>query len=76
MSDVHFEILPPAQQRVWDLLAKRADQLGTSGYYLAGGTALALHLGHRQSVDFDFFSQKRDSAAIAMTWQEEIAGFL
>jgi len=28
-----------------------------SGYYLAGGTALALQIGHRVSVDFDFFSQ-------------------
>lgn len=25
-------------------------------YYLAGGTALALHLGHRRSFDFDLFS--------------------
>jgi len=25
-------------------------------FYLAGGTALALHLGHRRSVDLDFFS--------------------
>lgn len=27
-------------------------------FYLAGGTALALQLGHRISVDFDFFSEK------------------
>lgn len=27
-------------------------------FYLAGGTALALHLGHRDSIDFDFFSQE------------------
>ncbi len=27
-------------------------------FYLAGGTALALHLGHRRSVDLDFFSAK------------------
>lgn len=27
-----------------------------SGFYLAGGTALALQIGHRQSVDFDLFS--------------------
>lgn len=27
-----------------------------SGFYLAGGTALALQIGHRLSVDFDFFS--------------------
>lgn len=34
--------------------------LGKSGIvksaYLAGGTALALHFGHRESIDFDFFS--------------------
>ena len=34
--------------------------LGTSnicnGAYLAGGTALALHLGHRISIDLDFFN--------------------
>jgi hypothetical protein len=24
-------------------------------YYLVGGTAIALHLGHRRSIDFDFF---------------------
>lgn len=36
--------------------------LGESGLlkeaYLAGGTALALHIGHRVSVDFDFFTKK------------------
>ena len=36
--------------------------LGESGLlkeaYLAGGTALALHIGHRISVDFDFFTGK------------------
>ena len=30
-----------------------------SDYYLAGGTALALQLGHRISTDLDFFSTKR-----------------
>ncbi|MDD4831190.1 MAG: nucleotidyl transferase AbiEii/AbiGii toxin family protein [Candidatus Paceibacterota bacterium] len=28
------------------------------GYYLAGETGLALQLGRRDSIDFDFFSQK------------------
>ena len=27
-------------------------------FYLAGGTALALQIGHRDSVDFDFFCKK------------------
>ena len=26
-------------------------------FYLAGGTSLALQIGHRDSVDFDFFKQ-------------------
>src|SRR3989338_4174347 len=28
------------------------------GFYLVGGTALALQIGHRLSVDFDFFSSQ------------------
>jgi len=28
-------------------------------FYLAGGTGLALQLGHRKSYDFDFFSEER-----------------
>jgi hypothetical protein len=27
-------------------------------YYLVGGTAIAFHLGHRRSIDFDLFCQK------------------
>ena len=33
-------------------------------FYLAGGTALALQIGHRISVDFDFFFRKRTSAKL------------
>jgi len=29
-----------------------------SDFYLAGGTGLALQLGHRDSIDFDYFSSK------------------
>ena len=28
-------------------------------YYLSGGTALSLQIGHRVSVDLDFFTKKR-----------------
>jgi hypothetical protein len=28
-------------------------------FYLVGGTAIALHLGHRQSIDFDLFKNGR-----------------
>lgn len=46
-------ILPPTQRRLWEELG------ATPGYFtLYGGTALALRLGHRQSVDFDFFGDR------------------
>lgn len=39
-------------------LAVLKDNAEVGKFYLAGGTALALHLGHRYSEDFDFFSEK------------------
>jgi hypothetical protein len=38
-----------------DVLPKFVGLVGE--FYLAGGTALALQLGHRDSVDFDFFTK-------------------
>ncbi|HEX9724464.1 MAG TPA: nucleotidyl transferase AbiEii/AbiGii toxin family protein [Vicinamibacteria bacterium] len=40
------------------LRAIAAAELGAS-FYLAGGTGLALRLGHRRSVDLDFFTEDR-----------------
>jgi hypothetical protein len=34
--------------------------------YLAGGTALALQIGHRVSLDFDFFTKKRFDETILL----------
>jgi hypothetical protein len=45
-----LEILPPPQRAVW--LELRAIP---QKFTLYGGTAIALQLGHRESVDFDFF---------------------
>ena len=50
-----LDILPPSQRLLWPEL-KSAARLG---YVVYGGTAIALRLGHRTSVDFDFFSEKR-----------------
>jgi hypothetical protein len=44
-------VLPPAQKEIWTSLAS-APRLN---FVLYGGTAVALHLGHRESLDFDFF---------------------
>ncbi|MBI9084268.1 MAG: nucleotidyl transferase AbiEii/AbiGii toxin family protein [Desulfobacterales bacterium] len=49
----HMEILPPAQMRIWPKLAA----VHRFGLVLYGGTAIALRLGHRSSVDFDFFTE-------------------
>ncbi len=53
MSEIHWEVITPAMRRVMTAFAK--DPLAQE-FYLAGGTALALQLGHRLSVDLDFFS--------------------
>lgn len=50
----HTEILPRATKRALDFLSTQ-EWLKKSRWYLAGGTALALQVGHRQSVDLDFF---------------------
>jgi hypothetical protein len=47
-----LEILPAPQRQLWQELREVP-----SIFTLYGGTAVALHLGHRQSVDFDFFAQ-------------------
>lgn len=39
-------------------ILKQASFLKKYGFYLAGGTALALQLGHRTSKDLDFYTQK------------------
>ncbi|MCH2188493.1 nucleotidyl transferase AbiEii/AbiGii toxin family protein [Candidatus Gracilibacteria bacterium] len=48
---MYKEILYPEQQANIGLL-----KVFSRNFYLAGGTAIALQLGHRKSIDFDFFS--------------------
>jgi len=49
----HLEILPHSQRLLWDELIDVPSE-----FVLYGGTAVALHLGHRKSLDFDFFSNQ------------------
>ena len=51
---LHLDILSVAQRRLWDELI---DVPGS--FVLYGGTAIALHLRHRRSVDFDLFGTER-----------------
>ncbi len=49
---IRLDVLAAPQRAFWD------EDVATvpAGFVLYGGTAIALHLGHRQSLDFDFFS--------------------
>ncbi len=47
-----LHILPAAQRSLWPLLSAVPKV-----FTLYGGTAIALQLGHRESVDFDFFGR-------------------
>ena len=38
-------------------LFEKMNPLDLKGYRLFGGTALAMYINHRRSVDFDFFSE-------------------
>ena len=48
----HSEVIEPAMAGTLDELLQTSV---LTGFYLAGGTGLALHLGHRRSTDLDFF---------------------
>lgn len=40
-------------------LLRIVEHFSSKDFYLAGGTALALQLGHRKSIDFDMFTYKK-----------------
>jgi hypothetical protein len=64
-----LDVLPTPQRALWPQLAGLP-----RGFVLYGGTALALRLGHRVSVDFDFFAHDAlDHAALerALPWLRE-----
>jgi hypothetical protein len=54
MTKLHWETATPLMREVMQTVGQ-SDLV--SRFYLAGGTALALQLGHRRSVDLDFFSE-------------------
>ena len=56
-----LDILPPSQRRLWDELSAVPVE-----FVLYGGTAIALHLGHRESVDFDFFGAGMKASVVQM----------
>lgn len=50
-----FDVLDKKRKK----LLSQLSFLKKYGFYLAGGTALALQICHRTSIDFDFYTQKK-----------------
>lgn len=53
-TKLHLDILPKEQQVLWKELYQTPEY-----FTLYGGTALALQIGHRISIDFDFFTNEK-----------------
>jgi len=53
MPRLHREILTEEQVNLLPLVSKFSKK-----FFLVGDTAIALHIGHRRSVDFDLFSRR------------------
>ena len=51
--NLHWNILDDKRRAILPLF----EGFSNDGFYLAGGTGLALQLGHRDSIDFDFFKE-------------------
>lgn len=58
MDHPHWEALTDSTRNAFQLLS---DIDIIQNFYLAGGTGLALHLGHRFSIDLDLFSENEEA---------------
>lgn len=70
---MHAEILGPLRLKVLHRIAAPATD---QGFYLAGGTSVALQFGHRRSVDFDWFTnQSFNPSVLSASLTKEFPGF-
>ncbi len=61
----------------WQVLRKIGLVITHHNFYLGGGTAIALQLGHRRSVDFDWFiAGDFDPLSFAQKLREQIPSFV
>jgi hypothetical protein len=58
--NLHLNILNDKRREILSLFKN----FSNDGFYLAGGTGLALQIGHRDSVDFDFFKEGEVDTAL------------
>lgn len=66
---MHSEVLSDTQRALLPLI-----RMFSRDYYMVGGTAIALQIGHRRSIDFDLFTS-RQIQRISIRRKIEKAGF-
>lgn len=59
VGDLRLDILPPETKAAF-VKCSEMPLFQTGGWYLAGGTALAIQTGHRKSLDLDFFTREKE----------------
>lgn len=64
---LHEEVMSSVQREVLRRIGPLVEDMG---FYLGGGTAVAIHIGHRRSEDFDWFV--KDAIPDPMTLAEEL----
>ncbi|MCD6400537.1 MAG: nucleotidyl transferase AbiEii/AbiGii toxin family protein [Anaerolineales bacterium] len=71
-KNLHWETISPAMHQVMNAFGRTKI---SDRFYLAGGTALALQIGHRRSLDLDFFSTTEDIPSIRQPLKDALAPF-
>ena len=71
------QIIPQEQREVAKILSENIfSRIPKGHFFLVGGTAVALKYGHRQSIDFDFFSFPKqwidDHGDVHINYDQEI----
>ena len=66
-----FEVLSETQRTI---LAPLCELTHSQSFYLGGGTAVALHLGHRRSLDFDWFRPTKIEDPLVLAQQARDGG--
>ncbi len=71
---MHARVMTASQHRTLKMIGSPAS---SHGFVLAGGTAVALHLGHRRSLDLDWFTNRPfpDPLALAAALRAESVPF-
>lgn len=68
----HRKVISPATERALESIGEVS---ALANFYLAGGTGLALSLGHRRSEDLDFFSDELFDEEAVLSRVQRLTGF-